>query len=79
MPRYKRTFDEAELGTPSTPAVQPEHEDKLNELRNMWEFASLMQYIFLFGSVVKIGDDFDIEVRISASSHFVHYTRARAG
>jgi hypothetical protein len=28
----------------------------------MWEFASLMQYIFLFGNVVKIDEDFDIEV-----------------
>jgi hypothetical protein len=28
----------------------------------MWEFASLMQYIFLFGNAVKIDEDFDIEV-----------------
>ncbi|KAK5201875.1 hypothetical protein LTR16_001153 [Cryomyces antarcticus] len=34
----------------------------LDRLRNMWEFASLMQYIFLFGKAVKIDEDFDIEV-----------------
>lgn len=28
----------------------------------MWEFASVMQYIFMFGKAVKIDDDFDIEV-----------------
>lgn len=37
--------------------------ETLIKLRNMWEFASLMQYIFLFGSAVRIDDDFDIEVR----------------
>ncbi|KAM3415303.1 hypothetical protein BST61_g8832 [Cercospora zeina] len=35
--------------------------ETLTKLRNMWEFASLMQYIFLFGSAVRIDDDFDIE------------------
>lgn len=63
MPRYKRTRDEAELDLPSLePEVPPEKEEMLSQLRNMWEFASLMQYIFLFGHVVKIDDDFDIEV-----------------
>ena len=62
MPRYKRTFDEAELDMPLSPAVQPEHVETLTKLRNMWEFASLMQYIYLFGHVVKIDIDFDIEV-----------------
>lgn len=28
----------------------------------MWEFANLMQYIYTFGKVVKIGEDLDIEV-----------------
>ena len=63
MPRYKRTRDEAELDIPLEPEVQPpEHVEILSKLRNMWEFASLMQYIFLFGHVVKIDDDFDVEV-----------------
>ncbi|MCJ1478974.1 hypothetical protein MMC13_007658 [Lambiella insularis] len=33
----------------------------LIRLRNMWEFANIMQYIFIFGKVVKIDEDFDIE------------------
>ncbi|KAK5123161.1 hypothetical protein LTR85_003359 [Meristemomyces frigidus] len=61
MPRYKRTAQEAELDVPSEPAVAPEHVETLTKLRNMWEFASLMQYIFLFGHVVKIEEDLDIE------------------
>jgi hypothetical protein len=31
-------------------------------LRNMWEFASLNQYIYAFGDAVKIDKDLDIEV-----------------
>ena len=63
MPRYKRTFEEAELDISLDDEVPPEQAATLAKLRNMWEFASLMQYIFLFGHVVKIDDDFDIEVR----------------
>lgn len=63
MPRYKRTRDDAELDLPSLePEVPEEKQEMLSQLRNMWEFASLMQYIFMFGHVVKIDDDFDIEV-----------------
>ena len=62
MPRYKRTRDEAELDLPVEPTINPQDADTLAKLRNMWEFASLMQYIFMFGQVVKINDDFDIEV-----------------
>ena len=64
MPRYKRTFDEAELETTLNEDVEPQHVETLSKLRNMWEFASLMQYIFLFGHVVKIDDNFDVEVCI---------------
>lgn len=41
---------------------QEEH-GLLHELRNMWEFSNLMQYIYSFGKVVKISDDIDIDVR----------------
>lgn len=34
----------------------------LDKLRNMWEFANLMQYIFIFGRAVKIDEDLTIEV-----------------
>ncbi len=45
-----------------------EHEEKaqepslLQKIRNMWEFSSVMQFIFTFGKAVKIDEDFDIEV-----------------
>ncbi|CAK4031548.1 hypothetical protein DOTSEDRAFT_49448 [Lecanosticta acicola] len=61
MPRYKRTRDEFETDAPLEPVVPPRDQETLHKLRNMWEFASLMQYIFLFGHAVKIDDDFDIE------------------
>lgn len=61
MPRYKRSALDAELDVAAEPAVPPEQQEMLAKLRNMWEFASFMQYIFLFGHVVKIDDDFDIE------------------
>ena len=63
MPRYKRTAEAAQLDVALEPAIAPETQEMLTTLRNMWEFASLMQYIFLFGHVVKIDEDFDIEVR----------------
>jgi len=34
----------------------------LRQLRDMWQFASLMQYITLFGSAVRLDPDFDIDV-----------------
>jgi hypothetical protein len=62
MPRLKRSAAEAQLDVPTEPELAPEVAQTLKDLRNMWEFASLMQYIFLFGNVVKIDEDFDIEV-----------------
>lgn len=66
MPRYKRSAEVAQLDAPDEPQMAPEAAETLKELRNMWEFASLMQYIFLFGNAVKIDEDFDIEVCPSA-------------
>ena len=40
----------------------------LDKLRNTWEFANLMQYIFIFGKAVKIDEDLDIEVHPVCSS-----------
>lgn len=40
----------------------------LDRLRNTWEFANIMQYIFIFGRVVKIDEDLTIEV-LSALHH----------
>lgn len=53
----KRSMDEME-------ACEPARDIPLIEkIRNMWEFASVMQFIFIFGKAVKIDEDFDIEVR----------------
>jgi len=41
----------------------------LKKLRNTWEFSNLMQYIYTFGKAVKIDQDLDIEVRLSALPH----------
>lgn len=38
----------------------------LQQLRNMWQFANLAQYLFLFKGALKIDEDFDIEVRVCA-------------
>lgn len=65
MPRYKRTREEAGFEVPAEPKVNPERAEMLSNLRNMWEFASVMQFIFMFGQVVKIDESFDIEVRDS--------------
>ncbi len=67
MPRYKRTADEAQLDVPLEPEIAPEDVETRTKLRNMWEFAALMQYIFMFGGVVKIDEKFEIEVRTVGS------------
>ena len=64
---------EAQLDLPIEPSVPPEQQEMLDTLRNMWEFASLMQYIFLFGHVVKIDEDFDIEVRGHPRTSAIRY------
>lgn len=43
------------------PESSPEP-DLLHRIRNAWEFANLMQYIFFFGRAVKIDEDLTIEV-----------------
>ncbi|KAI9722255.1 MAG: hypothetical protein M1812_001727 [Candelaria pacifica] len=42
----------------SEPVSEP---SLLDRIRNMWEFASLMQYIFIFGRAVKIDEELDVE------------------
>jgi hypothetical protein len=46
----------------------PEQPGLLSQLRNNWEFASLMQYIAIFGQVMKIDEEFGIEVCLFALS-----------
>jgi hypothetical protein len=43
--------------------VQPQEERPMIErIRNMWEFANLAQWIYIFGKAVKIDENLDIEV-----------------
>ncbi|KAL1875305.1 hypothetical protein VTK73DRAFT_10202 [Phialemonium thermophilum] len=54
----KRLFQE--FDTPAT-TDHPEESSLLHRLRNTWQFANLCQWIFLFGPVVKLDKDFDID------------------
>lgn len=38
----------------------------LSQLRSNWAFASLMQYIAIFGQVMKIDEEFGIEVCLTS-------------
>ena len=58
----KRGRDEMES---SEPAPAPER-SLLEKIRSTWEFANIMQYIFIFGKAVKIDEDLTIEVRSPA-------------
>ncbi|KAH8697472.1 hypothetical protein BGW36DRAFT_168406 [Talaromyces proteolyticus] len=57
MVSRKRAHSEME----AQPAKQPEELSLLQQIRNCWEFSSLMQYIYFFGKVLKIDEDFGIE------------------
>ena len=59
MVARKRRHDEMEEPESNEEASQP---SLLSKIRNTWEFASLMQYIYIFGKAVKIDEDLDIEV-----------------
>jgi hypothetical protein len=53
----KRGHQEMETPEP------PKEPGLLTRIRNMWEFANLVQWIFLFGKVVKLDDEhLDVEV-----------------
>ena len=56
MGSRKRTRDDMESSEPT-----PES-SMLDKLRNTWELANLMQYIYIFGKAVKIDEDLTIEV-----------------
>jgi hypothetical protein len=44
----------------------------LERIRNMWQFANLNQWIFIFGRAVKIDENLDIEVgRLSLNCHLL--------
>lgn len=45
------------------PAQVPQEASLISKIRNMWEFASVNQFMHTFGKAVKLDNDFDIEVR----------------
>jgi hypothetical protein len=53
----KRPHAEAD-GDPQPSSAEP---SLLQRIRNTWQFANLCQWIFLFGSIVKVDDNFDVE------------------
>ena len=63
MSRRKRGHDEMQASEP------PKESSLLEKLRNMWEFASLNQYIYTFGDAVKIDKDLDMEVHVNPTLH----------
>ena len=56
MGSRKRTRDEMESSEPA-----PES-SMLGRLRDTWELANLMQYIYIFGKAVRIDEELTIEV-----------------
>jgi hypothetical protein len=46
-------------------AEPPKQPSLLERIRNMWEFANVVQWVFIFGRVVKIDESLDIEVRLT--------------
>ncbi|KAJ5440967.1 Zinc finger PHD-finger [Penicillium cf. griseofulvum] len=58
MGSRKRTHSEA---APVVEQQAPEEPGLLSQLRSNWAFASLMQYIAIFGQVMKIDEEFGIE------------------
>ncbi|KAI9040448.1 putative PHD finger domain protein [Aspergillus affinis] len=57
MVSRKRTRSEAD----AAPQQPPEESNILDRLRSCWEFANLMQYIAIFGKLMKIDEDFGID------------------
>ena len=64
MVSRKRQRDEMESSEPT------QELSMLDKLRNTWELANLMQYIYIFGKAVKIDEDLTIEVLFPILSPF---------
>ena len=72
----KRTRRDAEMDADLGPAtkapVVKEEYSMLQKIRNTWQFANLYQWICLFGKVVKIDDNLDIDVSTFHLRYSVH-------
>ena len=55
MPSQKRSFQAID-------AVPEVGNDLLHRIRNMWEFANVCQWIYIFGKAAKIDESLDVEV-----------------
>ncbi|CAN8099066.1 unnamed protein product [Discula destructiva] len=60
MPSRKRSHREAESAAPAEPQ-HPKEDSLIQKLRNSFYFANLYQWICIFGKVVKLDDNLDIE------------------
>jgi hypothetical protein len=51
------------IGEVSAPADAPARKERslVDRIRDMWQFANLGQWLFLFGQTVKLDDKIDIE------------------
>ena len=47
----------------------PAERSMIERIRNMWEFANLAQWIYIFGKAIKIDENLDIEVSSSFCLH----------
>jgi hypothetical protein len=63
----KRALSKAE--PEDAPSAKPP--SLLQQIRNMWQFANLFQFIMLFGKALKMDDNFDIEVRVLEGHHLI--------
>jgi hypothetical protein len=63
MPSRKRSFDNGADAVSSGNAI-------LDQVRNMWQFANLCQWIYIFGKAVKLDDAIDIDVSLQLA--FLH-------
>ena len=59
----KRASGDASLDEPE-PSRPP---STLDQIRNMWQFANVVQFIMLFGKALKLDDNLDIEVSCLAT------------
>lgn len=56
--RARRDIEPEEHTEPAKPTGEP---SLLKQVRNTWQFANLFQWIYLFGKVVKIDENIDID------------------
>ncbi|RMJ21768.1 PHD finger domain protein [Aspergillus sp. HF37] len=59
--RKRARSDVADAAQSPAPAEPEEQPGLLHRLRNCWEFANLMQFITMFGRLMKIDEDFEID------------------